>query len=186
MSLYKNRYRIESIRLKNWDYSSDGYYFITICTKYREHLFGEIINNKINLSDIGKIVFQEWNKSFDIRAELFCDCFVIMPNHIHGVLRINISSVETHAPVETHAATPVETHAVLSLQGRGHVPKSISSFVAGFKSHATKQINGYRNTPGGFVWQPRFHDHVIRNNGELNRIRKYINNNPCNWKEDNL
>lgn len=178
MSLYKNKYRIESARLKNWDYSSNGYYFITICTKYRKHLFGKKSNNEIQLSDIGKIVFNEWNKSFDIRTELFCDCFVIMPNHIHGVVRINNSFVETHAPVETHA--------VLSLQGRGHVPKSISSFVAGFKSHATKKINEYCNTPGGSVWQPRFHDHVVRNYDELNRIRKYIRNNPCKWENDNL
>jgi len=171
MSLYKNRYRIESARLKNWDYSSNGYYFITICTKNRKQLFGEIKNNKMKLSKIGGIVLHEWNESFEIRTELFCDCFVIMPDHIHGVLRINNSFVETHSSVETHA--------VLSL--RGHIPKSISSFIAGFKSHATKQINEYQNTPGGLVWQPRFHDHVIRNNVELNRIRNYIQNNPLNW-----
>lgn len=81
MSLYNGRYRIESARLKNWNYSSNGYYFITICTKYRKHLFGKKIKNKIQLSDIGKIVFNEWNESFAIRAELFCDCFVIMPDH---------------------------------------------------------------------------------------------------------
>ncbi len=169
MSLYKNRYRIESARLKNWDYSFEGYYFITICTKYREHLFGEIINYEIQLSEIGKIVFQEWNESFDIRAELFCDCFVIMPNHLHGVVVIKNSSVKMHDRASL----------------RGHAPKSISSFVAGFKSHATKQINEYRNTSGESIWQPRFYDHVIRDNGELNRIRKYINNNPFKWKEDN-
>lgn len=184
MSLYNGRYRIESARLKNWDYSSNGYYFITICTKYRKHLFGKKIKNIIQLSDIGKIVFNEWNESFAIRAELFCDCFVIMPNHIHGVVLINNSFVETNNSfVETHA--PVETHAVLSLRG-GHIPKSISSFVAGFKSHATKKINEYCKTPGGLVWQPRFHDHVIRNNDELNRIRKYIKNNTYKWENDNL
>ncbi|MDA3941342.1 MAG: transposase [Spirochaetia bacterium] len=167
MSLYKNRYRIESARLKNWDYSSNGYYFITICTKNREHFFGKKIEYEIQLSDIGKIVFNEWNESFVIRSELYCDCFVVMPDHIHGVVRINNFSVETHA--------------VLSLQGNGRTPKSISSFVAGFKSHATKKINEYCNTSGGSVWQPRFHDHVIRDKGELNRIRKYIKNNPLKW-----
>ena len=118
MSLYKDKYRIESTRLKNWDYSSDGYYFITICIKIRRHFFGKIINNEMRLSDIGEIVLQEWNKSFDIRTELFCDCFVIMPDHIHGVILIKNSTEKTHA--------------VLSLRGRGHVTKSISCFVGGF------------------------------------------------------
>ena len=171
MSLYKNRYRIESARLKNWNYSANGYYFITICTKNRKQLFGEIKNNEMKLSKIGGIVLHEWIESFEIRTELFCDSFVIMPDHIHGVLRIKNPFVDKHAPVETYA--------VLSL--RGHIPKSISSFVAGFKSHATKKINEYRNTPGGLIWQPRFHDHVIRNKGELNRIQNYIKNNPSNW-----
>ncbi len=178
MSLYKNKYRIESARLKNWDYSSNGYYFITLCTKNRKHLFGKKIYNEIQLSDIGKIVFHEWNESFFIRNEIFCDCFVIMPNHIHGVLRIKKNVEETHALVETHT--------VRSRQGNGRTPKSISSFVAGFKSHATRLINEYKNTPGGSVWQPRFHDHVVRDKDELNRIRNYIKNNPYKWGHDNL
>ena len=82
MSLYKDKYRIESTRLKKWDYASNGYYFITMCTKNKEWLFGEITNGKMGFSNMGGIVFREWNISFDIRMELSCDCFVIMPNHI--------------------------------------------------------------------------------------------------------
>jgi len=87
--LYKNKYRIESARLKGWDYSSNGYYFITVCTKNRDCLFGNIVNGEMILSDIGKIVKTEWIKSFEIRAELFCDEYCIIPNHIHGIIIID-------------------------------------------------------------------------------------------------
>lgn len=89
MTFYKNRYRIESTRLKEWDYSSRGYYYITICTKNREMLFGNVVNGKIVLSEIGKTVDSEWLKSFEIRPELLCDEYCIMPNHIHGIVFIN-------------------------------------------------------------------------------------------------
>ena len=101
MALYKDKYRIESARLRNWDYGSNGQYFITICTKNRECLFGEIINGEMQLSHMGIIVFREWYASFNIRSELFCNCFVIMPNHLHGIIVIN-NSVNIHDVVETH------------------------------------------------------------------------------------
>ncbi len=89
MTLYKNKYRIESARLQSWDYSANGYYFITICTHNRDCCLGRIIRGKMVLSEFGKIVLQEWNRSFEIRQELRCDCFVIMPNHIHAVVVID-------------------------------------------------------------------------------------------------
>src|SRR5665647_1458091 len=85
---FQDKYRISSARLRNWDYSAEGIYFITICTAGHECYFGEIVNKKMVLSDIGSLVQLEWEKSFVIRAELFCDYFVIMPNHIHAILRI--------------------------------------------------------------------------------------------------
>lgn len=184
MSLYKNKYRVESARLKNWDYSSEGYYFITICIHNREQILGDIISDKMVLSDIGKIVEKEWLKSFEIRRELFCDTYCIMPNHIHGIVVINN---DDNKPVETHGhAIPVQTHGRASLQTDKlqRMPKSISSFVAGFKSSATKLTNEYRGTQGNPLWQTRFHDHVIRNEKELERIREYILNNQLNWIKD--
>jgi REP element-mobilizing transposase RayT len=169
---YKNKYRIRSARAAFWDYSQDGQYFITICTANRECLFGEIIRHKMILSPIGQIVLREWNKSFEIRMELFCDAYVIMPNHLHAILRIENNIVDT---VETHGRASVPPY---------RSPKSISSFVAGFKSSATKHINQYREMPGSRVWQSRFHDHIIRNNAEYQRIRVYIENNPKNWQQD--
>jgi putative transposase len=169
---FKNKYRIESARLKNWDYSANGAYFLTICTKNRERILGKVVCGETVLSDIGKIVAAEWATSFQIRAELFGDEFCILPNHIHGIVFIN-------KPENT--VVVVETHGRASLPRR---PKSISSFIAGFKSAATKKINEFRNSPGVPVWQSRFHDHIIRDQDALQRIRRYIRENPQNWKED--
>jgi hypothetical protein len=85
---FRNKYRIPSSRLQGWDYSGDGAYFITICSVQRQCLFGDIIDNKMMLSPIGEIVVREWEKSFEIRSELFCDAFIIMPNHLHAILWI--------------------------------------------------------------------------------------------------
>jgi REP element-mobilizing transposase RayT len=196
-----------SIRLYGYDYSQAGLYFITICTKNHQYLFGKIVSSEMQLSSIGEIVQQEWNKSFEIRNELFCDLFTIMPNHIHAILRIenNVavkrSNIETHTPVGTH--NHVWPHGRASQKGCSYQqgwasqqgcasrhgvayrsPKSISSFVAGFKSSATARINEYRHTPKSAVWQPRFHDHVIRNDDEYYNIVDYIINNPACWEQD--
>ena len=214
MNRYRNTFRIRSARAPWWDYGRCGMYFITICTADREPFLCEIKNNKTILSPIGKIVEQEWHRSFDIRTELFCDAFIVMPNHIHAIVRIDKKYDadpygRTDDPrdqtVETRGRT-VETHGRASLrqpkrqsqrqpQQTGQStkygvayrpPKSLSSFVAGFKSAATKKINQYRNTPGRSVWQPRFHDHIIRNDGEFIRIKRYIDKNPHNWISDDL
>jgi putative transposase len=172
--LFENKYRIETTRLKNWDYSSNGYYYITICTKNRECLFGNIAGDKMQLSAIGEIVLQAWNDSFVMRKELFCDQFVIMPNHIHGIVIIEKS---------------VETQGIASVQENNapyRMPKSISSFVSGFKSAVTKRVNEIHHTPGAAIWQERFYDHVIRDEKSLQRIREYIVNNPVNWETDKM
>ncbi len=180
---YQNKYRIPSARAQWWDYSANGCYFITICTANRTCILGNIENGIMQLSSIGKIVNNEWNKSFEIRAELSCDIFVIMPNHIHAILRIN-NPVGTHGRASDYnIGKPIETHGRASLQPQ-RSPKSISSFVAGFKSSATKQINIFCNTPHAIIWQSRFHDHIIRNDAEHQRIIDYIQNNPAKWEQD--
>ena len=94
-SKFQNKYRIPSARWQSWDYSSEGLYFITINVVHHECLFGSIIDKEMYLSAYGQIAAEEWEKSFEIRTELFCDTFVIMPNHIHAILRIEY-------PVEPH------------------------------------------------------------------------------------
>ncbi len=177
MSKYLNKYRNESFRAQWWDYSNEGSYFITICTANRELIFGEIDNKEMHLSPIGEIVFEEWNKSFEIRTELFCDIFVIMPNHIHAILRIEKSCRDGQPSI------PMAT--IPNTDGRPSIPTAaiptISSFVAGFKSAATKRINEYRNTPKIPVWQKLFHDRIIRDANEYERIFNYIKNNIEKW-----
>lgn len=174
---FQNKYRIPSARWQAWDYSSEGLYFITINAANHACLFGTIKDKELYLSEFGQIVAEEWDKSFEMRAELFCDAFVIMPNHIHAILRI-----------EHPAAHVVKTHSRASLQAGNGVayrePKSVSSFVAGFKSAVTARINTIRKTKGRSVWQTRFHDHVIRDHEECRRIGAYIDFNIANWQED--
>lgn len=191
MEKFQNKYRIPSARASWWDYSANGIYFITICTHNRECLFGNMVtidsvghivetvgrqslHTAMQLSPIGEIVHEEWIKSFEIRNELFCDAFVIMPNHIHAILRIDKENIG------------IEMHNYASMkENRGNrPPKSISSFVAGFKSSATKRINEYRNKPKMPVWQTRFHDRIVRDNREYKHIVNYINNNPSDWAND--
>lgn len=189
---FLNKYRIPSARASWWNYADSGLYFITICTVRHEHMFGKIKNQEMCLSPMGDIVQQEWDKSFKIRTQLFCEIVVIMPNHIHAILRIlnGADTVSTHGTVRPDGN--VETHSCASLQLSANKnygvayrpPKSISSFIAGFKSAATKRINEFRGTPKTPVWQTRFHDHIICNEIEYRRIYKYIKNNPANWKLD--
>jgi len=188
MTLYKDKYRIESIRLPGWDYSSPGYYFLTVCTYDWECLFGNICDYGVCLNEFGKIVQNEWDKSFVIRRELLPDEFVVMPNHFHGIVQV-VGVVNSDNMVGVN----VETSGRTSLQGNRNEPepprirpKSISSFMAGVKSIITKRINEIRKTPGAPVLQSRFHDHIIRDDNELFRIRQYIKNNPHNWNLDKL
>jgi REP element-mobilizing transposase RayT len=189
---FQNKYRIPSARWQSWDYSSEGLYFITINVVHHECLFGSIVDEELHLSDYGQIVAEEWDKSFEIRSELFCDAFVIMPNHIHAILRIEhpVTVVEPHgcAANTNLGDSQIEPHSRAVLRGVNGVafrePKSISSFVGGFKSVVTARINQLRNTKGQAVWQSRFHDHVIRDFEECRRIGAYIDSNIENWKDD--
>jgi len=205
-SKFQNKYRVPSARWQSWDYSSEGLYFITINAVHHECLFGTIIDKEMYLSAYGQIVAEEWNKSFEIRTELFCDAFVIMPNHIHAILRIEYHAavvVEPHGraadcasdefDAETHdcASLPDDDNIRISIRGARdgygvafREPKSISSFVGGFKALVTTRINTLRQTKGQKVWQYRFHDHVIRDYEECRRIGAYIDSNIVNWKDD--
>ena len=112
---FKNKYRNSSARWQKWDYSAEGAYFITICTAHRQCILGKIENNEMFLSDYGKIVREQWDKSFDIRKELFCDIYVIMPNHIHAIVQIKYPHGDAHRNAGTHGHN-VGTHGRASLQ----------------------------------------------------------------------
>ena len=180
----------KSIRLKEYDYSQPGEYFVTICTYQRDCLFGEIIKGEMHLNPLGFIVQEEWLKTQIIRPEIELDEFVIMPNHLHGIIIIKDESQNmggTHGRASLQGEpTPDASmqrinpaHSSLRRQ-----PRSLGSIIAGFKSAATKRINVERKIPYAPVWQSRFYEHIIRNDKGLNNIRDYIVNNPMQWHVD--
>jgi putative transposase len=168
-----------SLRLPQYDYSQAGADFITLISYQRECVFGKIMNGKLVLSELGEIVREEWFASRMLRSEiqLYEDEFVIMPNHIHGIVWIS----EVNADVGATGRSPL-LH--LPSHPSGPASKSLGSFVAGFKSVVTNRINQLNNTPGKKVWMRNYHDRIIRNETELRNIREYISENPLKWELD--
>jgi len=166
-----------STRLPGYDYAARGGYFVTLCTQARICLFGEIAGGEMRLNFLGEIVREEWFKSAVIRPRLRLDEaeFVVMPNHIHGIIWIlrEPPSPSVGATGRSPLASP-----------RGPRPGSVAAIVAGFKSATTTLINRKRNTPGAPVWQRNFYEHIIRQGEPLEPIRRYILENPARWAFD--
>ena len=180
MPYHPDQHHRRSIRLKGYDYSSTGAYFITLCTFQRQCLFGQIIDGVMQLNDLGTIVAEEWRQSSTIRQEVDFDQWVIMPNHLHGIVLINATDPVGANRVGAHRRAPLQ-------MGVAHrKPRSLSSFVAGFKSATTKRLNTLRNTAGTPVWQRNYYEHIIRNEASLHQIRQYIQSNPATWQDDQL
>jgi putative transposase len=188
-----------SIRLQGYDYSRPGYYFITLCCSFREPLFGEIKNNEMVLNDFGRIAQDEWVQSEKIRSEIELDEFIVMPNHFHAIVKIcndsggrgdrPVAPTDINHPVAptdiNHPVAPTDiNHPVAPTGPTGPKPKSIGSLIAGYKSSVTKKINQRRGRPGEYVWQRNYYEHIITDEISLDKIRKYIRNNPQNWNND--
>ena len=147
--------RRRSIRLQNHDYSQPGAYFVTICTYKRECLFGHIEDRVIYHTIFGEIVCQEWSRSDTIRSEIRLDLFVVMPNHLHGIVVITHSDgiVGAHGPgTKPPINSPGRTAGICDRAPLRRSPRSLGSFIAGFKSVVTRRINQTRVTPGSPVW----------------------------------
>ena len=176
-----------SIRLKGYDYTRPGMYFITICVADREYLFGHIENGRMILNEYGMIAKSEWTKTAIIREYVELLEYVIMPNHIHGVIVLHEHDRRGTVPrTPTVHRTPTTTgHYPPNIEQFGKpVSHSIPTIIRGYKSTVTKQINILRNTPGRPVWQRNYYEHIIRDNRSYRRIARYINNNPLTWKGD--
>jgi REP-associated tyrosine transposase len=273
------RHHRRSIRLREYDYSSPGAYFTTLCTHDEQCLFGEIVDGHMHRSQYGEIVQEEWLRSATIRKEIQLDAWVVMPNHVHGIVIItspagahghapaiapekaeahgneptpgvsstvgahgdvpaiapekaeahgdvpaiapekaeahgNVptpgvsSTVGAHGDVpaiapekaEAHGDVPYDrtprgtTSASIVTRAHGHAPlrnappqrrpRSLGTFVSGFKSAVKIRVNQMRGAPGAPVWQHNYYEHVVRNEDELNQIREYILNNPLRWALD--
>ncbi len=193
-----------SIRLKGYDYSQNGAYFITICVQNRESLFGEIIDGDMKLNDPGKMIDIQWNELKNRFKNIELDEYVIMPNHFHGI----ISIVNDEIFVGAHVGAPLVGaldgndggNSNAGAGGAGIKPArtdrknqnaTIGDIIGAFKSIATHEyINGVKNNNwqsfDGKLWQRNYYEIIIRNENSLEKIRKYIRNNPRNWKSDKL
>jgi putative transposase len=172
---FRHKYRIETTRLKGYDYSEPGIYFITICTKDREPFFGEIINKKIKLSAIGKIVSDCWFDLPNHYPNIILDEFIIMPNHVHGIIIIT-----NRREIKINHGIPEFIRAFKSFSSRRINKLNIINVETGLRPVSTTHS---RKTSG--VWQLRYYDHIIRSKRELNMIRSYIKNNPVKFHDDN-
>lgn len=154
---YLGIYRIESARLKNYDYSQPGIYYITICTKNHVLIFGDVIDSKMTLSNEGNIAKKYWVDIPNHYHQIELDEYVIMPNHIHGLIKI----------IET-AKSNIST---------------IGEIINNYKRTCTLEIRKFNLE---FGWQTRFYDHIVREYDDLDRIRDYIRDNPAKWRQDEL
>lgn len=162
MTKFQNKYRIESSRLKSWDYTTPWWYYVTIITTGHFEYFGRIERGNVLLNEYGLIANYCWEDISKHFSNIELDYYIIMPNHIHGIIIIN-ENVETR-----HASSLPKKHITLS------------NIVGSYKSAVSKQIHeiGFSE----FKWQSRFYDHIIRNEKDLFNIRKYIIQNPLKWE----
>lgn len=167
-----------SIRLKGYDYSQKGYYFVTICIQNRECLLGQSINNTIVLNDAGLMVQNIWKTLPEYYPGVGIDSYIIMPNHIHGIIIVGAGP----------RACPCRVNTVQRESGRDATMK-LSDIIHRFKSlttniyHKSVMQHNWPSFPGK-LWQRNYYDHIIRNDQELNQIREYIINNPVKWELD--
>ena len=161
--------RRRSLRLKGYGYDQPGFYFVTVCTYRRENLFGEIQQGSMRLNQYGGIAEQSFVAIPEHFDNAQVDEFIIMPNHIHGIVVISNVGARHAVPLPAFGKP---------------LASSLGTIVTSFKSATTKQINNLRQTPGVSVWQRNYYEHVIRNEQSLDRIREYIVNNPARWDFD--
>jgi REP element-mobilizing transposase RayT len=189
MTFDPEKHHRRSIRLRNYDYSQPGAYFVTICTYQKQSWFGEIKNGQMYLNQLGKIVADEWLKTCKIRPNFQLDEWVIMPNHFHGIVIINDYSGDDQSlgagnlPLDLGAGNlPLDLGARdAPLQQK---PNSLSSCIAGFKSAVTKRINLLRQNTDTPIWQRNYYESILRDEKYLAVVREYIINNPKNWPND--
>jgi putative transposase len=177
---FKNKYRIPSARLQNWDYGSNGAYFITICTQNRQHLFGEIVEMQFIASEIGKLAHQYWLEIPIHFPFVELGNFVVMPNHTHGILIIDKNANISN---ESQPELPPKTTTIGGFAGNKNpmLHENVSRIIRWYKGRCSFEM---RKIHADFSWQPRFHDHIIRDAQSFENIQNYIANNPLNWNKD--
>jgi putative transposase len=186
-----NFHHRRSIRLRGYDYTQAGGYFVTICTRGKECTLGEVTEGRVRLTRLGEIVRDTWFQSAKIRKgiRLFEDEFVVMPNHVHGIVWIveEDGRGACHAPLQAHPQDAVAHRAEDAVAHRAplrRMGQSLGSMVAGFKASVTSQAK--RNLGLSYIWQRNYYEHIIRDEVEWGKFRDYIEMNPQQWAEDEL
>lgn len=173
----KNR---KSTRLKEFDYAQPSWYYVTICTENKGNILGEVQNGKMILNEFGMIAENEWLNTKTIRPNVDLDYFIIMPDHMHGIVVIN-----ERQQYRINDCRDTEPRVPTIEQFGKPVPGSLPTIIRSYKATVTKQINEFRNTPGLKFWQRNYYEHIIRNEKELFNIRQYIAQNPLKWEIEN-
>ncbi len=163
-----DKHHRRSFRLRGYDYAQAGAYFVTIVTQGRQCLFGEVVESEMRLNEYGRVVVECWNGLPGHYPHVGLDAFVVMPNHVHGVLELTRNVGAGLRPAPTSAKWR----------------HSLSEIVRAFKAFSSRRINELRNMPGAPVWQRNYYEHIIRNEDDLYDIRQYIIYNPAKWAED--
>ncbi len=190
-------YYRRSIRLPGYDYTQPRAYFITIVTQNRDCLFGQVVDDQMQLSCLGQVASREWERLARRFARVTLGAFVIMPNHVHGIIVLNdtlrrgaagqTSDLRHSTPGHTVGNDPHRSGCAPARDDTawGRVaPGSIPAIVRAFKSAVTLRINLTRGTPGADIWQRNYYEHILRDDAELNRARQYIADNPLQWALD--
>lgn len=188
MKYNPDKHNRRSIRLKGYDYSQPGLYFVTVCTQNREMLFGEIVKGQIELNKAGQMIKSIWEEIPIHLKRIKIDYFQIMPNHFHGIIKI-VGADHSVCPEyeQPHTGDGIDEN---TGQSQGIAPTlSLSGVVQRFKSLTTKlYIDGVNQNDwlpfNGKLWQRNYYEHIIRDEPELNRIRQYITENPLKWQDD--
>ncbi|MYD11972.1 MAG: hypothetical protein F4X02_18235 [Chloroflexi bacterium] len=169
--------RRRSIRLKGYDYRQTGAYFLTICTGRHAPLFGKISNGRMTINALGSIVLDSWQSIADKRSNLSLDRFVVMPNHVHGIILVGEKGMTVVSPIQNESS-PANPRKLSS--------DSLGTIVGQFKGAVTKRAKAESIQPPSPIWQRNFYEHIIRDEDSLNKIRAYIVENPARWSDDSL
>jgi putative transposase len=164
----------QGLRLKRYDYSQAGAYFVTICAHGKACLFGDVIGSEVKVNELGRKVQAVWDDLPVHYPHVATDAFVVMPNHVHGVVVLrDVGAGFKPARTAEPARTALRRH-------------GLSEIVRAFKTFSARRINEFRETSGAPVWQRNYYEHIIRDDADYNRIAEYVANNPKRWAEDSL
>ncbi len=173
-----------TIRLHGYDHSQPGAYFITVCTHGKQSLYGEIVEGQRRMNDAGQLVHACWYGLGRRYSGIDLDAFIVMPNHIHGIIQITDVGAIHELPTPGLVANEVGAIHESPLRGMDRKRRrrmQLAKVIGYFKMNTAKQINARRGTPGTALWQRNYYEHIIRNDGELDKICEYISTNPLRW-----